>query len=153
MGTIARNATNYHAFRNDDVLAKSRLGSLETFNEWTSNVTSSGGSLTIDKLNGQVQQIYPTENITSITFSNFVVSASKPSGAVVNQTDTVTLIIQQGATPYTVTMPTGTAYRYAAGGNTVTSVANTTTMISITGTYNYNTAANQYLITISPAFS
>jgi hypothetical protein len=50
-------------------------------------------------------------------------------------------------------MPTGTAYRYAGGVDTVGATANTTTMISITGTYNYNTAADQYLITISPEFS
>jgi hypothetical protein len=51
-------------------------------------------------------------------------------------------------------MPTGnTQIRYAAGASTVASTANATVMISITGTYNYQTSANQYLITISPEFS
>ena len=75
------------------------------------------------------------------------------SVSALNQTDTVTLIIEQGATPYTVTMPTGnTAIRYAGNVSTVASTANTTTMISITA---YRTSANAtgYLTTISPAFS
>jgi hypothetical protein len=152
-GNIARMATNYYSFRSDDTLAKAQLGSLSSFNEFTGNITSSGGALTVDKSTAQVQQIYPTENITSITFSNFVARVQKPDSTYANQSDTVTLIIVQGATPYTVAMPSGTAYRYAGGINTVGSTANTTTMISITGTYNYNTAANQYLITISPEFS
>jgi hypothetical protein len=152
-GNIARQATNYYSFRSDDTLAKAQLGSLSSFNEFTGNITSSAGSLTIDKSNGQVQQIYPTENITAVTFSNFVTRVLKPDATYVNQSDTVTLIIQQGATPRTVTMPIGTAYRYAAGVTTVPSTANTSVMLSITGTYNYNTAADQYLITISPGFA
>jgi hypothetical protein len=152
-GNIARQATDYYSFRSDDTLAKAQLGSLSSFNEYTANVTSSAGAVTVNKNNGQVQQIYPTENITSITFSNFVTRVQKPDSTYVNQSDTVTLIIQQGATGRTVTMPSGTAYRYAGGANIVGSTANTTTMISITGTYNYNTAADQYLITISPEFS
>ena len=152
-GNIARQATNYYSFRSDDTLAKAQLGSLSSFNEYTANVSSSGGALTVDKSVGQVQQVYTTEAITAITFSNFVTRVLKPNATYANQSDTVTLIIQQGATPYAVTMPTGTAYRYASGASVVSATANTTVMISITGTYNYNTAADQYLITISPAFS
>jgi hypothetical protein len=152
-GNIARQSTNYYSFRSDDTLAKAQLGSLSSFNEFTGNITSSGGALTVDKSTAQVQQIYLTEAVTSITFSNFVTRVQKPNASYANQSDTVTLIIQQGATPYAVTMPSGTAYRYAGGANIVGSTANTTTMISITGTYNYNTAADQYLITISPEFS
>ncbi len=152
-GNIARQATNYYSFRSDDTLAKAQLGSLSSFNEYTGNITSSGGSLVVDKSVAQVQQVYLTEAITAITFSNFVTRVQKPNATFANQSDTVTLIVQQGATPYAVAMPSGTAYRYAGGANTVGSTANTTTMISITGTYNYNTSADQYLITISPAFS
>jgi hypothetical protein len=152
-GNIARQATDYYSFRSDDTLAKAQLGSLSSFNEFTANVTSSGGTLNVDKSLGQVLQVYPTEAITTVTFNSFITRVLKPNASYANQSDTVTLIIQQGATPYAVTMPTGTAYRYAGGVNTVTATANTTVMISITGTYNYNTAAVQYLITISPAFS
>jgi hypothetical protein len=151
-GNIARMATDYYSFRSDDTLARAQLGSLSSFNEYTANITSSGGTLTVDKSTAQVQQVYLTENITTITFSNFVTRVLKPNATYANQSDTVTVLLQQGATPYTVTMPSGTAYRYAGGTSTVSSTANTTVMLSITGTYNYNTAANQYLITISPAF-
>ena len=152
-GNIARQAANYFSFRSDDTLAKAQLGSLSSFNEYTANTTSSTGTLTVNKANGQVQQVYPTENITTVAFSNFVTRVQKPDATYVNQSDTVTLIIVQGATPYTVTMPSGTGYKYAGGVNLVSSTANTTTMISITGTYNYNISANEYLITISPEFS
>ena len=151
---IARNVTNYHAFRNDDDLARSRLGMLERFHELAANTANTTGTVDIDKNSGQVQTIYPTGNITVGTLSNFVTRVTKPDATFVNTADTVTVIIQQGATPYTVTMPTGNAnIRYASGISTVTSTANTTVMLSITGTYNYQTSANQYLITISPEFS
>jgi hypothetical protein len=146
-------ATNYYAFYNEDTLAKTALGSLSSFNEYTGNITSSSGSLAVNKNNGQVQQVYLTENITTISFSNFVTRVQKPNASYANQSDTVTLIIQQGATPYTVTMPTGTGYKYAGGVTIVGATANATTMISITGTYNYNISATEYLITISPEFS
>jgi len=134
-------------------LAKAQLGSLNSFNELTANITSSGGALSVNKNTAQVQQVYTSEAITSITFSNFITRVQKPDATYANQSDTVTLIIIQGATPYAVTMPTGTAYRYAAGANVVTATANTTVMVSVTGTYNYLTAADQYLISISPVFS
>jgi hypothetical protein len=149
----ARGATNYHAFRNDDNLAKSRLGSLETFHELNSNVTISGTSITVNKNNGQVQQVYMTGNVDTVTFSNFVTRVQAPNATQVNQADTVTLVIQQGATPYTFTLPTGNAaIRYAGNVSTVSSVANSTVMVSVTGVYNYNTSSDQYLVTVSPEF-
>jgi hypothetical protein len=154
MGNMARNATNYFSFRSDDDLAQTRLGMLSRFHELNANTSTTSGSVTIDKTNGQVQTIYPTGDITSLTFSNFVPRVTRPNSTFANAADTVTLIIQQGATPYAVTMPTGnTQIRYAGGISAVSSTANTTTMISITGTYNYQTSANQYLVTISPEFS
>ena len=151
---IARQANQYYFLRNDDDLARSRLGMLDRFHELNANTANTTGTVDIDKNSGQVQTIYPTGNITVGTLSNFVTRVTKPDATFVNAADTVTLIIQQGATPYTVTMPTGNAnIRYATGVSAVPSTANTTTMLSITGTYNYQTSANQYLITISPEFS
>jgi hypothetical protein len=153
-GNILRMSTNYHAFRNDDDLAQSRLGMLDRFHELAANTANTTGTVNIDKNSGQVQTIYPTGNVTIGTFSNFVARVTRPNSTFVNTADTVTLIINQGATPYTITMPTGNSQiRYAAGTSTVPATANTSTMISVTGTYNYSTAANQYLITISPEFS
>jgi hypothetical protein len=148
-----RSATNYFAFRNDDDLARSSLGSLSRFHELNANVTISSGNVTINKQNGQVQQVYMTENVSGVTFSNFVTRVQKPDGTFANQADTVTLIIQQGATPYDFALPTGNAaIRYAGGISTVTSTANTTVMVSVTGVYNYNTSATDYLVTVSPGF-
>jgi hypothetical protein len=153
-GNIARMATTYHAFRNDDDLARTRLGTLERMHYLTANVTSSGGAVTIDKNNGQVQQVYLTEAITNATFTNFAVRQQRPNATFQNSTDQVTLIFQQGATPYNITLPSGnTQIRYANGVSTVTGVANTTVMIDVVGVYNYNTSAPNYLITVNPAFS
>jgi hypothetical protein len=153
-GNIARMATTYHAFRNDDDLARTRLGTLERMHYLNANVTSSGGAVTIDKNNGQVQQIYLTEAITNATFTNFAVRQQKPNATFQNSADEVTLIFQQGATPYNITLPSGnTQIRYANGVSTVTGVANTTVMIDVVGVYNYNTSATNYLVTVNPAFS
>jgi hypothetical protein len=153
-GNIARQATNYFSFRSDDDLAQSRLGMLSRFHELNANTANTTGTVNISKNDGQVQTIYPTGNVTIGTFTNFVTRVQKPNATFVNAADTVTLVIQQGATPYTVTMPTGnTQIRYASGLSTVNATANTTVMISITGVYDYNTAANEYLVTISPEFS
>ena len=151
---VARQANQYYFLRNDDDLARSRLGMLDRFHELNANTATTTGTVNIDKTSGQVQTIYPTGNVTIGTFSNFVTRVQTPSGTQVNTADTVTLIIQQGATPYTVTMPTGnTQIRYAGGNSTVANTANATTTIRVTGVYDYNAAANEYLVTISPEFS
>ena len=146
-----RAATNYYFLKNDDAVAQNQLGSLRAYHTFQAGGNTTG-TWDIDKTNGQVQSVSATGNITIGSYSNFVTTASNSVSAL-NQTDTVTLIIEQGATPYTVTMPTGnTAIRYAGNVSTVASTANTTTMISITA---YRTSANAtgYLTTISPAFS
>jgi hypothetical protein len=92
-----------------------------------------------------------TGNITIGSYTNFVTTANDSVNND-NQTDTVTLIIEQGSTPYTVTMPTGNAaIKYAGNVTTVSNVANTTTMIAVTA---FRTTANAtgYLTTISPGF-
>jgi hypothetical protein len=113
---------------------------------------NTSGTWNIDKDNGQVQAISTTGNVTIGTYTDFITTANDGVNND-SQTDTVTLIIEQGATPYTVTMPTGNAaIRYANGVSTVTATANSTTMIAITA---FRTAANttSYLTTISPAFT
>jgi hypothetical protein len=108
--------------------------------------------LTIDKNNGQVQQIDLTGNVTGLTFSNFVTSASD-SVNTDYQVDTVTLIFNQGATGgYGVTFPAASStVKYANGANTLASVAaNSVTLASISAA-NIG-GATTYLITISPGF-
>ena len=150
-GNAMRVATNYYFLYNADAVAQNQLGSLRAYHTFQA-LGNTTGTWDINKNNGQVQAVSLTGNVTIGSYTNFVTTAND---SVNNdtQSDTVTLIIEQGATPYTVTMPTGnTAIRYATGNSTVTSTANTTTMIAITA---YRTAANAtgYLTTISPAFS
>jgi hypothetical protein len=154
-GGFTRAAANYYFLRNDDDLAQNKIGSLRTFHEFQYTASISSGALAIDKNNAQVQYVDVTENITSITLSNFVTLTSQTTPVAVSklQADTVTLILRQDATGRTVTMPSGSAYKYAGGANVVGTTANSVTMVSITGIYNSTAAATEYLITISPEFS
>jgi hypothetical protein len=151
-----RAAPNYYAFRNDDNVAQVQLGSLRSYNEYQATPAATTGTVNIDKSLGQVQLFTPTGNVTIGSFQNFVFNASN-SVSNIAQTDTVTMIITQGATPYTVTMPTGNAQiKYAGGVSTVGSTANAVTMISITGTKVGNAATagtGLYLVTVSSEFS
>jgi hypothetical protein len=151
-----RVCANYYAFLNDDPIAFSGLGSLRAFHEFQATDTISSGVLAVNKNDGQVQYVDVTENITSVTFSNFVtrVTAEQggPAARTTNQTDTVTLILRQDSTGRSITMPTGTGYRYSGGTNTVGTTPNSITMVSVTGIWNATLAATEYLITISPEF-
>jgi hypothetical protein len=130
------------------------LGSLRTFHEFRYNAAISSGALTIDKNNAQVQYVDVTEDITSITLSNFVFFDAIDSLDFFKlQTDTVTVIFRQDDTGHTITMPTGTEYKYAAGISTVGDTADSVTMVSITAMANAALEDVEYLITISPEFS
>jgi hypothetical protein len=146
----ARAATNYYFLRNDDDVAQVKLGSLRSYNEFQ-YATATSGTVNIDKTNAQVQFIAPTANVTIGDYQNFVTTAFD---SVNNDTqaDTVTLIIQQGATPYTVTLPTGNAaIKYASNVSSVGATANSVTMVAITAFRSAGNAAI-YLTTVSPEF-
>ena len=148
--TNARSATNYYFLYNDDDVAKNKMGMLAQYQEFEYGLSSSGGAVTVNKANGQVQ-FYTVSEDATMSFSNFVTSATV-SATTRYQTDTVTVIVQQDATGRTITMPSGATYKYAGGTNTITTTANSVSMISITAVYNTVAAATQYLITISPEF-
>jgi hypothetical protein len=148
----ARGAANYYFLRNDDDAAQNKLGSVRLFHEYRASPAIASGALTIDKSIGQVQYVDVTEAITSITLSNFVTLAGDGTNTD-GEVDTVTVIFRQDSTGRSITMPSGSAYKYAGGVNTVGSTANSVSMVSITALYNISTAANEYLITISPEFS
>jgi hypothetical protein len=130
-------------------VAQVKLGSLRAYHEYQYS-TATTGTVNIDKSNSQVQYLAPTANVTIGSFQNFVTTATDAVTAD-NQADTVTLLIRQGATPYTVTMPTGNAsIKYAGNVSTIGSTANSVSMVSITGA---NIAgAAMYLVTVSPEF-
>jgi hypothetical protein len=136
---------------NEDNVAQIQLGSLRSYNEFQ-YATATSGTVNIDKLNAQVQFIAPTANVTIGDFQNFVTTANDGTNND-TQTDTVTLIIQQGATPYTVTMPTGNAaIKYLGGTTTVGTTANAVSVVTIKA---IRSAANTalYLTSISSEYT
>jgi hypothetical protein len=147
---LVRSAPGYYAFYNADSVAQVQLGSLRSYNEFQ-YATATSGTVNIDKTNAQVQFVAPTANVTIGDFQNFVSTANDGTNND-TQTDTVTLIIQQGATPYTVTLPTGNAsIKYAGGISTVGTTANAVTMVNITA-FRSTANATLYLTTVSSEF-
>ena len=160
-GLASGNATrvaNYWNIYNEDNANKNRLGALTQYQESSYSLSSSAGSVVVNKANSQVQY-YTVSEAATMSFTGFITVANIPTGGgvptAVNryQTDTVTVIVQQDSTGRTITMPTGTGYKYAGGTNTVPATANAISMISITAYYDPGTSATAYLTTISPAFT
>jgi hypothetical protein len=146
-----RRATNYYFLKNDDDAAQNQLGSLRSYTEFNAVSGTTSGSLTIDKTAGQVQQVNLAGNISGITFSNFVSSASDGTNTD-EQSDTVTVIFNQGSTGgYGVTFPSGSTYKYAGNITALQSTAaNSVSLVSISAIRLSGTTT--YLITISPGF-
>ena len=143
-----RGATNYYFLLNDDNAAQVQLGSLRRYHEFEAQ-TATSGSFAIDKNTAQVHNIAPTGNCTITGYSNMVTSASDGTNTD-SQVDTLTIIVEQGSTPYTVTLPTGSTYKYAGNVSTVGATANAVTMISVTAANVRGTIT--YLTTVSPEF-
>jgi hypothetical protein len=142
---LNRAATNYYFLKNDDTVAQTQLGTLRSYNEFRYD-TATSGSIAIDKNNAQVQYIAPTGNVTITGYSNMVTTLSD---SVNNdqEIDTLTIIVQQGATPYTVTLPTGATYLYAGNVSSVPAVANSQSILTVVasnaaGTVNYFTTVS-----------
>lgn len=147
-----RAASNYWFLNNEDAAAQNKLGSLRSYTEFNGVSATTSGALTISKLNGQVQQVNLTGAVTSISFSDFVTSASDGTNTD-EQCDTVTVIFNQGATGgYGVTFPAASStIKYAGGVSTLPSTAaNSLTLVSISAIRISSTTT--YLITISPGF-
>ena len=149
VNNTARQAADYYAFYNADDHAQIRLGSLKYYNEFRYD-TATSGTVNISKANGQVQYIRPTGNVTIGDLQNFVTETTDGS-TYDQQIDTVTLVVAQGSTPYSITMPTGNAaIKYAGNVSTVPATANAVTMISVSAA---NIASvKTYMVTISPEF-
>lgn len=143
-----RAATNYYFLRNDDPVAQVQLGSLRSYHEFET-ATATSGSFAIDKATAQVHNIVPTGNCTITGYNNMVVSASDGTNTDA-QIDTLTIIVEQGATPYTVTLPTGAAFKYANNVSTVGTTANAVTIISVVAANVRGTTT--YLTTVSSEF-
>lgn len=141
-----RQATDYHFLRCDDNAAINYMGSIARMHSRMANSATTTGTININKNNGQAQRIELTGNVTIGDLQNFVTTSTNGS-TTFSEEDNVRVYIVQGATGYTVTMPTGnTSIRYLGNTSTVSNVANTTSCLNITA---INTAAGaQYLINI-----
>jgi hypothetical protein len=146
-----RVADNYYFLRNEDDVAQNQMGSLRAYHEFNGVSSTTSGSLTINKANGQVQQVNLTGNVSSLAYSNFVTSASD-SVNTDEQCDTVTIVFNQGATGnFGVTFPTGSQYLYAGNIKALQSVAaNSVSLVSVSAVRISGTTT--YLTTISPGF-
>ena len=137
--------TGYGNIGNLNVSGTSNLGSITGFTVGQYN-TATSGTVNINRNNGQVQVIAPTANVTIGNFQNFVTSTSN-----VAQTDSITILVQQGSTPQFVNMPTGNSQiKYSANVYLVGTTANATSLINVTAANISGTAT--YLVTVSPEF-
>jgi hypothetical protein len=146
----ARRADTYYAFLNNDAVAQVQLGSLRSYYEFNAVNANTAGAITIDKAVSQVHQVNLTGNVTSVTYANMVSSLSDGTNTD-EEVDTVTIIFNQGATGgYSVALPSGSDYKYAGGVNTVTTTANSVTLVAVTTTR--ISGVPTYLTTVSPGF-
>ena len=128
-------------------------GAIEFYHERVRNLRDpetetaiTSGSFALDKFEGQVQRVTPTAAMTLTGFSNFSSNSTNPG-----TTDTVTLVVAQGATGYAVNLPAASStIKYAGGVNTVGTTADSVTMIAITAIG--IGASVVYLIAVSPEF-
>jgi hypothetical protein len=166
IGNGFRTGNTYYGLRVDDDLAQAKLGSLRQYHEFEYQIPTTSGNVVIDKLNGQVQVLSPTGNITITDYTNFV-NQAYVDGVVAPpfQADTVTIVVNQGTTGgFNITLPTSNVTAgqtlYANGIKTVSNVANSVTLISVTnsrlyasGTEPSGRSDNVFLTTVSPAFT
>ena len=135
---------NYSIFINDNTsnfvnTGGTFLNNLVSYSERNRTVNINAGEIVIDAI--------PTGNPgSSVVFQNFTTTAPY------DVSTTITVIFQQDGTGHTITLPTGSQYKYAAGVSAMGSTANATQMVSVTATKNLQTSNTEYLITVSPEF-
>ena len=143
--TTSYTPTNYRFLNNQDLRSKSALGPLESYFDRPYTFVTTTGSTNLDWSNGTSQYLKPTGNVT-LAFTGAITSTNG------NLFHTVTLVVEQGTTPYTITLPTANAtIKYAGGVSTPGATANAVIMITSTAA-NIN-GSTTYLTTVSPEFS
>jgi len=148
------NTSGYWSLKVDSAIAQADFGQVRRMEETNTKLTGLTGTVTINKFVSQTQEWYIENDITiadSITgvVTNPSTNYGSSSG---NVFDTITLLLRQDAVGHTITLPTAANWKYAGGVNTVLATANATQFVTITAFYNSTTAANEYLVSISPGF-
>ena len=146
--------SGYWSLKVDSAIAQAQLGQVRRMQETNAKLTGLAGTVTINKFASQTQEWYIENDITiadSIigVVTNPSTNFNSSSG---NVFDTITLLLRQDAVGHTITLPTAANWKYAGGVNTVLATANATQFVTITAFYNSTTAANEYLVSISPGF-
>ena len=136
--------SQYYFLENTDTRSKSKVGPIESYYDRPYTFTTTSGTVDLDWNNGTSQYLKPSGDVT-LNFTNALTSSNG------DLFHTVTLVVEQGATPYNITLPVGNAtIKYAAGISSVSASANSVVMITVTAAnINSNTT---YLATISPEF-
>ena len=147
---------NYSIFINDNTsnfvnTGGTFLNNLVSYSERNRTVSINAGEIVIDALStgnpgSSVKTVTVDSTISSVVFQNFTTTAPY------DVSTTITVIFQQDGTGHTITLPTGSQYKYAAGVSAMGSTANATQMVSVTATKNLQTSNTEYLITVSPEF-
>jgi hypothetical protein len=138
--------TNYYFLNNQDIRSESIVGPIRQYQDKTYLEATGSGTIAVDWDNGTTQVFNLTGNVT-FTFQDPTVGTTDQ-----RLVHTVTMIVYQDATGRTVTLPTpSTTYRYASGNATVSSAANSVSMI--TSSAIRVGGSTQYLITVSPGFT
>ena len=135
-GNTTRQATNYYAFVNDDPIAQMQLGSIRSAHTYTNILVSQSGNITIDKANGQTQQLGMAANVTITGYANMVTTVSDGVNTK-SQTDVLTILVPP--TGSTLTLPTGADYKYLSGNSTVPNSGTNWVRITVTATNNAGT--------------
>jgi hypothetical protein len=111
------------------------------------------GNIDLNGFQAGISRLRPTGNCNITSFFGFNAGpadvSEDPFGIV--KSETVVFIIDQGSTGYTVTLPSGADYMYAGNVRSVSSTANSVTMLSVTaiGIAGYGV---KHLISVSPEF-
>ena len=128
--------------------ARSRIGAVEKFNEYSYNTTHSGnGAFTVDYANGNLQTVTLGANITGFTMSNFPTSVKQSVG--------ITLyLVHDGSGSRTMTFSAtgGETFKFANGVNS-SSVSSASDIQTVYIFSRYTGSANIYYWTLGPTYS
>lgn len=144
-GTSTLPADSYRFLNNQDWRSSSVVGPVESSLDRVYTIGTTTGNVTINWPNGTTQYLKPTGNVT-LSYANATVNSNG------NLLHTVNLIVEQGTTAYTVTLPTANAnILYASGNSTVPSTANAVTFINVAAG-NIN-GVTKYMTSIGPEYT
>jgi len=137
-----RAASNYYFLYNGDPVAKTELGSLVHYTMFRPNAYIDANSIMyVSKTSGQTQYLVPNTNVLATNLNSFLTSLTDGAGNVQYQTDTVQLIVSQPSSGgFSITLPNTGNVKYYQGNSSVSTTANSVSVITFTA---YDNAGTQ----------